>query len=84
VLNFPVVVLVEEPEDLSEILRLLLALEVDVVENVILSPFDFVVIVQIEGLQKFLLNFFSVEVLQMFRVGSSVNVSFAPLNHSHN
>ena len=82
--NFPIVVLIEESEDLPEVLGLLLALEVDLVEDVVFSPFYLVVVVQIISLQKLSLNFLPVQIFQMLGVGGSVNASLASLNHSHN
>ncbi len=82
-LDFPIVVLVEKVEDFSKVLGLFLALEVDLVEDVELSPFDLVIVVEIVGLQKFSLDFLSVEVLQVVGVGSSLNASLASLDHSH-
>ncbi len=82
--NFPIVVLIEESEDLPEVLGLLLALEVDLVEDVVFSPFYLVVVVQIISLQKLSLNFLSVQIFQMLGVGGSVNASLASFDHRHN
>ena len=53
-LDDPVVVLVEEPEDLPEIFGLFLQ---QVVEDVVLSPLDLLIIVKIISLEKLLLYF---------------------------
>jgi len=84
VFNSPVVIFVKESENLSEIFGLLLSLEMDMVENVEFSPSDFVIIVQIIGLQKLFFNLFSVKIFQVIRVGSSINVSLASFDHAHN
>lgn len=82
-LDFPVMVLIEKPEDLSEILRLPLSLEVDMVEDVVLCPLDLIIIVQIVCLKKFLLDLLPVQVFEVVWVGSSLDVSFAALYHAH-
>ncbi len=79
--DFPVVVLVEEAEDLSEVLGLVLE---ELSGDVEFSPFDFVVIVEIEGFKEFLLDFFTIEVLEVVGVGGSFNVSDALLDHVEN
>lgn len=76
--DFPVVVLVEEAEDLSEVFGLFLE---ELSGDMEFSPFDFVVVIEIEGFKEFLLNFFTVEVLQVVGVGGSFNVSNAFLDH---
>lgn len=78
VFDSPVVVLVEESENLSQVLGLLLK---ELVENVEFSPLDLIIIVQIVCLQKFLFNLSFVEVLKMFGVDGSLDLSFAFLNH---
>jgi hypothetical protein len=76
--DFPVVVLVEEAEDLSEVFGLVLE---ELSGNMEFSPFDFVVVIEIECFKEFLLNFFTVKVLKMVRVGGSFNVADAFLDH---
>jgi len=78
VLDHPVVVLVEETENGSKVLRLLLH---EVVEDIVLSPLDFFVAIKIIGLQKFLFDLSSVEILQMFGIGSSLDVSCTFFHH---
>ena len=78
VLDLPVVVLIEEPENLTKVLGLLLQ---QLAEDVELRPLDLVVLVQIEGLQKFLLDLLAVEVLEVFGVGGGVDVASALLDH---
>lgn len=71
-LDHPVVVLVEETENGSEVLRLLLH---EVVKDVVLSPLDLFIAIKIIGLQKFLFDLSFVKVLQMIGIGSSLDVS---------
>ena len=77
-LNHPVVVLVEESEDLAEVLWLLLH---QGVEDIVFSPLDLLVVIKIIGLKKFLLDLGFVEVLKVFWVGCSLDVSSAFLDH---
>lgn len=76
--DLPVVVLVEESEDLSEVLRLLLE---ELVEDVEFSPSDLVIVVQIISLQQLLFDFLAVQVLQVIGVDDSVDVANALLDH---
>lgn len=78
VFDFPVMVFVEESEDLPEVLRLLFQ---ELVENVEFSPFDFLVVVQIIGFQELLLQLGLLEVLEVFGVAGSLNVARAFLDH---
>lgn len=78
VLNLPVVILIKEPENLPQVLRLLLQ---QLAEDVELSPLDLVILVQIKGLQKLLLDLLTVEVLEVVGVSGGVDVSGALLNH---
>lgn len=77
-LDLPVVVLIEEPEDLPEVLGLLLE---ELVEDVELSPLDLVIIVEVIGLKQLLLDLLLVEVLQVFWVGGGFDVSNTLLHH---
>ena len=77
-LDDPVVVLVEEPEDLPEVFGLLLQ---QVVEDIELSPLDFLVIVKIISTQKLLLDLSLVQVLEVVGVGGVLDVSGAFLDH---
>jgi len=74
----PVMVLVEESEDLSQVLGLLLK---ELIENVEFSPFNLIIIIQIVGFQKFLLNLSFVEILKVLWVDSSFDLSLAFFNH---
>ena len=78
VLDLPVVVLIEEPEDLPEVLGLLLE---ELVEDVELGPLDLVIIVEVVGLQQLLLHLLAVQALQVLGVGRSLDVSHALLHH---
>jgi hypothetical protein len=78
VLDLPVVILIEESEDLPEVLGLLLQ---ELVEDVVLRPLDLVVVVQVVRLQQGLLNLLPVQVLYVVGVGRTLNVSNAFLNH---
>ena len=60
VLNFPVVVLIEKSEDLSDVLGLFLQ---KLVEDVEFSPFNLLIVVKIIGLQEYFLDFLPVQVL---------------------
>ena len=71
-------VLIEEPEDLPEVLGLLLE---ELVEDVELGPLDLVIIVEVVGLQQLLLHLLAVQVLQVLGVGRSLDVSHALLHH---
>ena len=71
-------VLVEESEDLAQVLGLLLHQSV---EDIVFSPFDLLVIIQIIGLKKFLLDLGFVEVLKVFWVGCSFDVASTFLDH---
>lgn len=77
-LDLPVVILIEEPEDLPEVLGLLLE---ELVEDVELSPLDLVIIVEVIGLKQLLLDLLLVEVLQVFWVGGGVDLSNTLLHH---
>ena len=77
-LDFPVVVLIEETEDLSEILRLLLK---ELVEDVVFSPSDLVIVVQIISLEELLLDLFLVQVLKVVRISGSFDVANTLLHH---
>lgn len=77
-LDLPVVVLIEEPEDLPEVLGLLLE---ELVEDVELSPLDLVIIVQVVGLQQLLLDLLAVQVLEVLWVDGSFDVPNALLHH---
>lgn len=81
VLDDPVVVLVKESEDLSQILRLLLE---EVVEDVEFGPLDFIVVVKVVGLKKFLLEFCLVEIFEVVWVGGLFDVPCALFNHFEN
>ncbi len=76
--NFPVVILIEEAEDLTEVLRLLLQ---QLCEDVKLSPLNLAILVQIKGLQQLLLDLLTVQVLQVVGVSGSFNVTSALLHH---
>lgn len=76
--DFPVVIFVEESEDLSEVLRLFLE---QLVENVEFSPFDFVILVKVIGFQKNSLELRLLEAFQVLGVGRSFNVTSAFLHH---
>jgi hypothetical protein len=78
VLDFPVVVLVEESEDEAEVLGLFLH---EVIEDVELSPLDLLVVVQVIGFQKFTFELCLLKVLQVFGVGSGLNISGTLFNH---
>lgn len=78
VLDFPIMVFVEESEDLSEILRLLLE---QLIEDVEFRPFDLLIVVQIIGLQKLSFELSFLETLEVLRVGSSFKVASTFLNH---
>lgn len=78
VLDLPVVILVEEPEDLPEVLGLLLE---ELVEDVELGPLDLVIIVEVVGLEQLLLDLLAVEVLEVFWVDGGLDVSDALLHH---
>lgn len=78
VLNSPIVVLVKESEDLSEIFGLFLK---ELIEDVEFSPFDFLIVVEIISLQKFSLQLSSFESLKVIRVRSSFEIASALLNH---
>ena len=54
VLDDPIVIFIKESENLSEVLWLLLQ---ELIEDVVLSPFDLFVIVKIICLKKLLFNF---------------------------
>ena len=77
-LDLPVVILVEEPEDLPEVLGLLLE---ELVEDVELSPLDLVIIVEVIGLKQLLLHLLTVEVLEVLGVDGGLDVSNALLHH---
>jgi hypothetical protein len=81
VLDDPVVVLIEEAEDLSQVLGLLLE---ELVEYVVLRPFDLVVVVQIVGFQQFFLDLSSVEVLQVLGLARSFDIASALFHHFQN
>lgn len=74
----PVVVFVEESEDLSEVLGLLLH---QLVEDVELGPLDGLVVVEIVSSQQGFLDFDLVEVLDVLRVGGLLDVAGAFLDH---
>lgn len=78
VLDLPVVVLIEEPEDLPEVLGLLLE---ELVEDVELCPLDLVVVIEVIGFQKSFLHLFTVEVLEVIGVGGLLDVTHALLHH---
>lgn len=77
-LNLPVVILIKEPENLTEVLRLLLE---QLAEDVELSPLDLVILVQIKGLEQFLLDLLTVQVLEVVGVGGGLDVSSTLLHH---
>lgn len=74
----PIVVFVEETENGSEVLGLLLQ---KLVEDVELGPHNFFVTVKIISLKELFFDFCLVEVLQMFGVGGSLDVSCTFLDH---
>lgn len=77
-LDLPIVILIEEPENLPQVLRLLLE---QLAEDVELGPLDLIILVQIKGLQKFFFDLLAVEALEVVGVGGGVDVSGALLNH---
>lgn len=81
VLDFPVVVFVEKPEDSSKVLGLLLE---EMVENVEFCPLNLLVVVQVVGLQEFFFDLAFLEVLEVLGIGGSLDVSNAFLHHFHN
>ena len=81
VLDFPVVVFVEKPEDSCKVLGLLLE---EMVENVEFCPLNLLVVVQVVGLQEFFFDLAFLEVLEVLGVGGSLDVSNAFLHHFHN
>ena len=76
--NLPVVIFIEESEDLSQVFRLLLQ---ELICNVELCPFNLLIVVQIISLQQFLFDLISIELFQMFRISRSFNISHTFLNH---
>ena len=56
----PVVVLIEESEDLSEVLRLFFHL---LIEDIVFSPLNFAVLIQVVSSKEFSLDFCLVELL---------------------
>ena len=64
-LNYPVVVFVEESEDLSQVLWLFLQ---ELIEDIILGPFYFLVIIKIISFKKLLFKFDFVELFQVLGV----------------
>lgn len=81
VFDLPVVVLIEKPEDLSQVFGLLLE---ELGEDVELGPLDLIIFVQIEGLEKFLLDLLAVEVLEVLGVSGGLDISSAFLHHFQN
>lgn len=81
VLDDPVVVLVEESEDLPQVLGLLLE---EVIEDVEFGPLDFVVVVKVVGLKEFLLEFCLVEIFEVVGIGSLFDVPCALFDHLEN
>lgn len=63
--NDPVVVLIEESEYLSQVLRLFF---LELVEDIVLCPFDLLIIIKVISFKKFLLKFDFVELFKVFRV----------------
>jgi hypothetical protein len=80
-LDLPVVVLIEKPENLSQVFGLLLE---ELREDVELGPLDLIILVQIESLKKLLLDLLTVEVLQVLRVSGTLDISGALLHHLQN
>ena len=80
-LDLPVVVLIEKPENLSQVLGLLLE---ELREDVELGPLDLIILVQIESLKKLLLDLLTVEVLEVLRVSRTLDISSAFLHHFQN
>ena len=79
--NDPVVVLVNKSEDLSQVLRLFFKQSV---ENVVLSPLDIVVIVQVISIKKNLLKLSFLQIFEMIRVGSLFDISGTFFHHLKN
>ena len=77
-LNDPVVIFVEESEDRSQVLGLLFE---EMVEDVVFSPFDFLVTVQVVGFKQFFLDFGLLEIFEVLRIGGSLDVAGTFLNH---
>lgn len=78
VFNFPVVIFIEESEYLSKVLGLFFE---ELVKDVEFSPFDFLIVVEVVGFEKFLFDFLFVEVLQVFGVSCGFDVSCAFFDH---
>lgn len=77
-LNDPVVIFVEESEDLSEVFGLF---GQQLVEDIVLSPLDLLIVIKIIGFKELLLDLNFVQVLEMFGIGGLFDVSSALLNH---